>query len=112
MCNNAYRMSVFSLMVSTSYSFFSASLICLLFALTSTMNTSVLFSSIFFIALSVFNGWMMTLEASRRGWCGIDLRGYLGARDSWSVFGWWKDVLVRTLRVLCELTCYENRPSE
>ena len=41
---------------STSYSFFKASFICLLLALTSQMNTKVLFSSIFFIALSVLSG--------------------------------------------------------
>jgi len=96
---------VLILSTSTSYNFFNDSLICLLFALTSTMNTSVLFSSIFFIALSVLSGWMMTLEASRRGSCATDLRGYLGARESVRVFGRWKEVLVRTLRTLCELTC-------
>lgn len=47
----------------------------------------------------------MTLLASRRGWCGIDLRGYLGARERVRVLGRWKEVLVRTLRTLCELTC-------
>jgi len=31
------------------------------------MKTRVLFSSIFFIALSVLSGWTMTLPASRRG---------------------------------------------
>lgn len=62
-----YLIRVLILTQSTSYNFFNASLICLLFALTSTINTSVLFSSIFFIALSVFNGWITTLLASRRG---------------------------------------------
>lgn len=61
------------------------------------------------MALSVFNGCTMTLEASRRGTWGIDLRGYLGARESVRVFGRWKLVLVRTLRTLCELTCSEER---
>jgi hypothetical protein len=98
-------MSVLILTVSTSYSVFNACLICLLFALTSTINTRVLFSSIFFIALSVFNGCTITLLASRRGTCGIDLRGYLGERESVRVLGRWKVVLVRTLRTLCELTC-------
>lgn len=73
------------------------------------MKTKVLFSSIFFIALSVFNGWMMTLLASSLGSCGTDLRGYLGARESVRVFGRWKEVDVRTLRTLCELTCCEEK---
>ena len=89
---------------STSYSFFNASLICLLFALTSQMKTRVLFSSIFFIADSVLSGWMMILAASRRGCKGIDLRGYLGERESWRVFGRWKVVERRTLRTFCEWT--------
>lgn len=46
----------------------------------------------------------MTLWWSRRGSCGTDLRGYLGARESWSVLGRWKVVLRRTLRTLWELT--------
>lgn len=46
------------------------------------MKTSVLFSSIFFMADSVFRGCTMILCSSRRGSCGIDLRGYLGARES------------------------------
>jgi len=77
---------------SPSYCFFRASLICLLFALTSTMNTRVLFSSIFFIALSVLRGWMRIFAASRRGRWGIDLREYFGARESSRVLGRWKDV--------------------
>ncbi len=109
----AYLIKVLIFTHSTSYNFFNASLICLLFALTSTMNTNVLFSSIFFIALSVFNGCTMTFPASRRGTCGTDLRGYLGARESCSVFGRWKEVVVRTLRTLCESTCcVKNRTSE
>lgn len=102
---NTYLIKVLILTVSTSYSFFSASLICLLFALTSTINTNVLFSSIFFIALSVFNGWIMTFCASRRGSWGTERRGYFGARDRRSVLGRWKVVFRRTLRTLCELTC-------
>ena len=103
---NTHLISVLTLTHSTSYSFFNASLICRLFALTFTINTSVLFSSIFFIALSVFNGCTMIFSASRRGACGIDLRGYFGARESVSVFGRWKVVDVRILRTLCELTCF------
>lgn len=65
--NQTYLTSVLIFTVSTSYNFFSASLICLLLLFTSHTNTSVLFSSIFFIALSVFNGFIMTLWWSRRG---------------------------------------------
>lgn len=102
-----YLIKVLILTHSTSYIFFNASLICLLFALTSTMNTSVLFSSIFFIALSVLSGCTMILEASRRGSDWMLLRGYLGERERVRVFGRWKEVDVRTLRDLCELTCCE-----
>jgi hypothetical protein len=111
--DKAYLIMVLICTTSTSYNFFRASLIWRLLALTSTMKTRVLFSSIFFMALSVLSGWMMTLEASRRGWCGIDLRGYLGARDRVRVLGRWKEVDVRTFLTLCELTCaVKNRPSE
>ena len=82
-----HLMSVLILTVSTSYNFFRASLICLLFAFTSTMKTKVLFSSIFFIALSVLRGWMITLWASSRGSWGIDLRGYFGDLERTRVFG-------------------------
>lgn len=51
----------------------------------------------------------MTLEASKRGSCGTDLRGYLGERERVRVFGRWNEVLVRTLRTLCELTCYKKQ---
>lgn len=51
----------------------------------------------------------MTLPASRRGSRGIDRRGYLGARERVRVFGRWKVVDLRTLCVLCELTCYEKQ---
>ena len=55
----------------------------------------------------------MTFEASRRGSCGTDLRGYFGARESVRVLGRWKVVLLRTLRALCELTCFvKDRPSD
>jgi len=40
----------------------------------------------------------MILWWSRRGTWGIDLRGYLGVRDSWRVFGRWNVVEVRILR--------------
>lgn len=60
------RIRVLILTVSTSYNFFNASLICCLLALVSTMKTRVLFSSIFFMALSVFRGWMRILWWSSR----------------------------------------------
>src|ERR1700734_3265368 len=97
-------MRVLILTVSTSYSFFKASLICLLFALTSTMKTSVLFSSIFFIALSVFNGWLISLWCSSLGSWGIDFRGYFGAMERTRVLGLWKVVERRTLRAFCACT--------
>lgn len=46
------------------------------------------------------------------GWLGIDLRGYLGERESVRVFGRWKEVDLRTLCALCELTCRNYRPSD
>lgn len=53
---SAYRMRVLTFWHSMSYNAFTASLICLLLDFTSTMKTSVLLSSIFFMALSVVNG--------------------------------------------------------
>jgi hypothetical protein len=49
----------------------------------------------------------MILCSSRRGAWGIDLRGYLGARDRTRVLGRWKVVERRTLVFLCEWTCNE-----
>lgn len=86
------------LTVSMSYSFFSDALIWALLDLMSTMKTSVLFSSIFFMALSVLSGWMTILCSSRRGAWGMALRGYLGARASCRVLGRWKVVEVLILR--------------
>jgi hypothetical protein len=68
------------------------------------MKTRVFCSSIFFRAPSVLRGWMMTLCSSRRGAWGTDLRGYLGARESWRVLGRWKVVEVRTLVFFWEWT--------
>lgn len=47
----------------------------------------------------------MILWWSRRGTWGIDLRGYLGVRDSWRVFGRWNVVEVRILRDFEPLIC-------
>ncbi len=48
---------------------------------------------------------MMILCSSRRGAWGIDLRRYLGVRESWSVLGRWKLVVFRTLRLAWALSC-------
>lgn len=58
--DHTHRINVFTLAALTSYSFFTASLIWRLFDRISTMNTSVLCSSIFFIADSVFSGLHVT----------------------------------------------------
>jgi len=65
------------------------------------MKTSVLCSSIFFIADSVFSGETIVLNWSIRGTCGIDLRGYLGTRARRRVFGRRKETECRTLRATC-----------
>jgi hypothetical protein len=46
------------------------------------------------------------VEASMRGAWGIDLRGYLGARDSSRVLGWWKLVLFLMARFLFAYDCH------
>ena len=131
------RIRVLILTQLTSYSFLRAAAIWRLLALTSTMKTRVLFSSIcggqrcrrpcggpltFFIADSVLRGWMRMVDASMRGAWGIDLRGYLGARDSSRVLGLrgisrcrfqrprgtyrWKLVLVLMERFLFAYDCH------
>merc|ERR1719321_582481 len=69
-------------------------------ALMSTINTSVLFSSIFFIADSVVNGCLMIEYLSSLAILATDLRGALGLRAVVRVLGRKKWTLVRTLRVL------------
>ena len=54
-----YLMRVLTLEASISYNFFTEALICGLLALTSTINTSVLLSSIFFMADSVVKGCLI-----------------------------------------------------
>lgn len=63
----------------------------------------MLFSSICFIADSVFSGMSTILYASKRGDFGTERRGYLGARLSLRVFGRKKWVLVRTCLTLSPL---------
>lgn len=59
-----YLIRVLTLATSMSYSFLTACLIWCLLALTSTMNTSVLLSSIFFMADSVVKGNLMMAQWS------------------------------------------------
>ena len=54
-----YLMRVFTLSAVISYNFLTASLICFLLAVSPTMKTKVLLSSIFFIADSVVRGNLM-----------------------------------------------------
>ena len=56
---NSNLIKVLTLAAWISYNFFTASLICLLFAVSPTINTRVLLSSIFFIADSVVKGNLM-----------------------------------------------------
>jgi hypothetical protein len=51
-----HLIKVFTLAAVISYNFLTASLICFLLAVNPTMNTKVLFSSIFFMAVSVVKG--------------------------------------------------------
>ena len=70
MGREAYRMSVLTLAASMSYRRLTASLICGLLERLATMKTSVLLSSIFFMADSVVSGcWMM------EWWSILDTRG-------------------------------------
>merc|ERR1719382_1263092 len=64
--------------------------------LMSTRNTSVLISSIFFMADSVVTGHWMILYLSISGRLSTDRRGYFGSRFLISVFGLKKCTLVRT----------------
>ena len=99
-----YLISVLTLATSTSYNFFTAPLIFGLFARTSTINTSVLLSSIFFIADSVVSGCLMIVNWSSLFVRGIDTRGYFGCRGNFSVFGRWNWTDVRTFRFAVDFT--------
>merc|ERR550525_2267200 len=89
------RMSVFTFAHLTSYIAFTASLILGLLALTSTRKTSVLISSIFFMADSVVTGHWIIRYLSILLRRSTDLRGYLGSRFFLSVLGLKKCTLVR-----------------
>src|SRR5260370_38510815 len=97
--SKAYRIRVLILAACTSYNFFTASLICLLFARISQMKTRVLCSSIFFIADSVLRGDIMARYGSIRAPWGMDFRGYLGLRGRRRVRGRRKETGVRTCRL-------------
>lgn len=58
----------------------------------------MLLSSIFFIAASVVNGYLIMLNASMRFLVGTAFRGYFGLRGNLRVFGRRKRTDVRTLR--------------
>merc|ERR1719486_1111427 len=91
-----------------SYISFTARRILALSARTSTMNTSVLFSSIFFMADSVVRGCLRTWNWSRRSMAGTDLRGYAGLRARICVLGRWKDTVVCTFRDLDFLATFRR----
>ena len=80
-----------------------ASVIWRLLARVSTMKTSVLLSSIFFIADSVVSGYLRIEYWSSGLTFGTDLREYLGLRSSRSVFGLWNLVLYRFVTVFLAL---------
>ena len=89
----AYRTSVLTFAVLISYMRRTASVIWRLLARVSTMKTSVLLSSIFFMADSVVSGYLRIAYWSSGLTLGTDLREYLGLRSSRSVFGLWNLVL-------------------
>merc|ERR1719150_1536802 len=95
------RMSVFTFAAFTSYMAWTASLMLILVDFTSTMNTSVLISSIFFMADSVVTGYWMMRYLSILGRTSTDLLGYFGSRFLLRVLGRKKCTLVLTL--LCFL---------
>merc|ERR1719409_2649443 len=100
-------MSVLILEVCTSYMECTASLICRLLARTSTRNTSVLISSIFFIADSVVTGQtMIRCLSNETGWT-TDLRGYFGSRGLIRVFGRKKCTFRRTFLTLRDTAVFK-----
>ena len=73
----AYRTSVLTFAVLISYMRRTASVIWRLLARVSTMKTSVLLSSIFFMADSVVSGYLITRNLSINWSFATDVRGYL-----------------------------------
>merc|ERR1719507_1706219 len=94
-------MSVFTFAAFTSYMACTASLMLILVAFTSTINTNVLISSIFFIADSVVTGYLMMRYLSILARLSTDFLGYFGSRFRFRVFGRKKCTLVLTF--LCFL---------
>ena len=92
---NTNLTKVLTFAISMSYNFFTASFICGLLALISTIKTSVLLSSIFFIADSVVRGCLTMANWSSLFILGADLFGNIGFLASLSVFGRWKCTDVR-----------------
>ena len=92
---STHRISVLTLAVLISYMRRTASVIWRLFARVSTMKTSVLLSSIFFIADSVVSGYLRMANESSGLTFGTDLREYFGVRSSRRVFGLWNLQLYR-----------------
>ena len=62
------------------------------------MNTSVLLSSMRFMADSVVSGYLITAKWSMRHWVTTDFRGTLGARVCLRVLGRWNEVVFHTRR--------------
>ena len=85
-----YLINTLTLATSMSYILLTAILILGLLAFKSTINTSVLLSSIFFIADSVVRGYLMIAQWSSLFTAGMDFRGYLGERSGRWVCGRWK----------------------
>ncbi len=92
----AYLINTLTLATSMSYILLTAILILGLLAFKSTINTSVLLSSIFFIADSVVKGYLMIAHWSSLFTAGMDFRGYLGERAGRWVCGRWKWTFLRT----------------
>ena len=82
-----YLISVLTLAAWMSYNFFTASLICFLLAVSPTMKTRVLLSSIFFIADSVVRGNLMISYAFEVSPDFIDAGKTLGFLANFSVLG-------------------------
>merc|ERR1719254_214591 len=107
-------MSVFTFAHFTSYNSFTASLIRTFVALMSTKNTSVLISSIFFMADSVVTGHWMMRYLSIRSRVSTDFIGYFGSRFLIKVFGLKKCTLVRvffTFLVTAPFTAFATLPA-
>ena len=96
----AHRTSVLTLAVLISYMRRTASVIWRLLARVSTMKTSVLLSSIFFMADSVVSGYFRIAYESSGLTFGTDLRENFGVRRSRRVFGRWNLQLYRCFTVV------------